>query len=112
MGNTERGDRGVRKERRREKGRIKNRGKGRIKKKCRQRLKEHLNRSEIKRKRVPKFRKNEGSGTHLIKILNSLCVLASWNGGFSAQSSYMRHPRLQMSDLESYAFSCMSSGDM
>lgn len=47
-----------------------------------------------------------------MNALNSECVLASWKGGFSAQSSYMRHPNDQMSDLESYAFSCMSSGDM
>ncbi len=38
---------------------------------------------------------------YLIKMLNSACVFASWNGGLSAQSSYMRHPNDQMSDFES-----------
>ena len=50
--------------------------------------------------------------THRMKMLSSECVLASWNGGLRAQSSYIRQPRDQMSDLESYAFSCISSGDM
>jgi hypothetical protein len=38
-----------------------------------------------------------------IKMLNPQCVLASWNGGLGVQSSYIRQPKDQMSDLESYA---------
>jgi hypothetical protein len=36
-----------------------------------------------------------------IKMLNSECVLASWNGGLRAQSSYIRQPKDQIPDLES-----------
>lgn len=50
--------------------------------------------------------------SHRINMLSSLCVLASWNGGFNAHISYIKQPSDQMSDLLSYAFSCISSGDM
>jgi len=38
--------------------------------------------------------------------------LGSWNRGLRAQSSCIRPPKDQMSDLESYPFSCISAGDI
>ena len=39
--------------------------------------------------------------TYRIKILSSACVFASWKGGLSEQSSYIRQPSDHMSDFES-----------